>query len=176
MRSPRCVRLPNFFHFLLGSSQNFLRTLWAPCCLYPPSKLFRLLCVPCHIWENYEIILLSVCVSREYYCWPSTAQSFLAPCPAGLMAIFYYLMAARVVQLLYVYFPNFFVFYAVRVVSKKGRRLVLLRTSCFLCDCIPTWSVASNRVKALRCLVHPQASGWIGPNSSCCQVNLVTRD
>lgn len=52
------------------------------------------------------------------------------------------------------------IFYAVSVVSKERRQLVLPRSSCsFYCDCIPTWSAKSNYVKTT--MFSSSESEWV---------------
>jgi hypothetical protein len=52
------------------------------------------------------------------------------------------------------------IFYAVSVVSKERRQLVLPRSSCSLyCDCIPTWSAKSNYVKTT--MFSSPESQWV---------------
>jgi hypothetical protein len=80
---------------------------------------------------------LAMCLVK--FCWPSPAQSFLVPSPAGLMIIFYclttltlclcpcfvYVTSGRTAKKTPPPLVGLFVLYAVRVVSKKSRRLVL---------------------------------------------------
>jgi hypothetical protein len=56
--------------------------------------------VPMHLWEDniQEVMGRTNQVDRAYCCWPSPAQSFLVPSPAGLMTTFYSLTTLGVLK------------------------------------------------------------------------------
>jgi hypothetical protein len=84
--------------------------LWVPSSLlYALALLFSVDWLPSHhltvqrfgTLDKFELSPLSLCTSvsfaslRVNCCWPSSLQSFLAPGPAGPMAIFFSLMTLR---------------------------------------------------------------------------------
>jgi hypothetical protein len=99
-----CLVFP--FIFRLTKLMRSLRCLCAFLCIHP--QIFSFICGSFHIKEAYEITLQSV-----------YRFNFLL---AGLWTILVSVSTCAHI--------NFFVFYAVRVLSMESRRLVLPRPSC----------------------------------------------